>query len=311
MSPPADPPPPSSPASIPAAAPVQAPLADERRRGLLAALAAYLAWGVLPIYFKALGPVPPPEILAHRIAWSVLLLGGILWWRGRLGLLAQARRVPGWLLASTLLIAANWLTYIWAVTSGHMLEASLGYYVNPLVNVLLGVALLGERLSRARAAAVALAAAGVAVLVVRLGTLPWVALTLAVTFALYGLARKRAGLDPMAGLLAETALLAPAALGLLAWRAADGSGVFGRALGQSALLACAGAVTAVPLVWFAMGVQRLPLSTMGFLQYLSPTLQFLLAVLLYGERFTPAHAAAFGLIWLALGLVSWEAWRRR
>jgi len=294
--------------SAPAAAGAQA---EERARGFTAAVAAYLAWGFLPIYFKALHGVPPLEILAHRIAWSVLLLGGILWWRGRLGLLAQARRVPWWLLASTLLIAVNWLTYIWAVTSGHLLEASLGYYVNPLVNVLLGVAFLGERLSRRQAAAVGLAAAGVAVLVVRAGTLPWVALTLAVTFAFYGLARKKAGLDAMAGLLAETALLAPAAVGLLALRAADGSGAFGQAAGQSALLVAAGAVTALPLVWFAMGVQRLPLSAMGLIQYLSPTCQFLLAVALYGEPFTGAHAAAFALIWLALGLSTWDLVRRR
>jgi chloramphenicol-sensitive protein RarD len=285
--------------------------ADERARGLAYALAAYLTWGGMAVYIKALAPVPPLEILAHRVAWSVVFLFGLLVARRRLGLLAHAREVPWHLAASTLLIAANWLVFIWAVGAGRLLEASLGYYVNPLVNVLLGVLFLGERLSRRQLAAVALAGAGVAAMVLRLGGLPWVALALALSFGLYGLVRKRSGLDAAAGLLAETALLAPPAVAYLALLAARGSGAFGREAGQSLLLAAAGVITAVPLVWFALGVQRLRLSTLGLVQYLSPTVQFLLAVLLYGEPFTAAHAAAFGCIWAGLALFSWDALRPR
>jgi chloramphenicol-sensitive protein RarD len=287
-------------------------VAAARARGVAAAFAAYLAWGALPLYLKSLQGIPAPEILAHRIAWSVPLLAALLLARGRLGLLraALAPRTRWLLAASTLLIAANWLLYIWAVGAGRILEASLGYFVNPLVNVLLGVTLLGERLSRRQAAAVALAAAGVAVLVIRAGTLPWVSLALALSFGLYGLVRKRAGLDPAAGLLAETALLAPAAVAWLAWLWLQGTGAFGQEAGRSLLLAAAGVVTALPLVWFAMGVQRLRLSTMGVIQYVAPTGQFLLAVLRYGEPFTPAHALAFGCIWAALGIFSWDALSR-
>ncbi|MGC3997779.1 MAG: EamA family transporter RarD [Anaeromyxobacter sp.] len=282
------------------------------RAALPYAVAAYLSWGFLPIYFKALHGVPPVEILAHRVAWSMLLLSVLVVAMGRAAALREALGPGkrGALVASTLLIAVNWLLYIWAVQAGRVLEASLGYFINPLVNVLLGRWFLGERLTRRQAFAVGLAAAGVLALVIRQGTFPWVALVLALSFGSYGLVRKRAGIDPVAGLLAETALLAPFALGLLGWRAVSGTGAFGSGAGVSALLAAAGVITALPLVWFAVGVRHLRLSTMGIVQYLAPTGQFLLAVLLYREPFTAAHALAFGCIWSALGLYTWEALAR-
>jgi chloramphenicol-sensitive protein RarD len=280
---------------------------DERARGVAYAVCTYLAWGLLPLYFKALKAVPAVEVLAHRVVWSLLLLAALLALRsGVRAFAAPFRRLPV-LSVTTCLIATNWLIYIWAVQSGRVLEASLGYFVNPLVNVVLGVAFLGETLSGRQRAAVALAAAGVAVLVARAGTVPWVALVLAASFGLYGLLRKRAAIDPIGGLLAETALLAPPAAAFLAWRAFTGAGAFGAAPGTSLLLAAAGPITALPLVAFGLAVHRLRLSTMGLIQYLAPTGQFLLAVLVYREPFGPAHAAAFALIWTSLALYSWDA----
>lgn len=285
---------------------------DERARGLAFALAAYLSWGMLPLYFKALRPVPALEILAHRVLWSLVLLAALLAVRGG----AAAFRVPfrrdklPLLALTTTLITVNWLVYIWAVQVGRVLEASLGYFVNPLVNVLLGVAFLGESLSRRQKLAVALAALGVAVLIVRAYTFPWVSLVLATSFGLYGLLRKRAAIDAVGGLFGETALLAPAALAYLLFRAHAGTGAFGTGLGTSSLLAAAGAITALPLVWFTLGVHRLRLSTMGLVQYVAPSGQFLLAVLLYREPFGRAHAAAFAFIWASLALYSWEAFAR-
>jgi chloramphenicol-sensitive protein RarD len=279
-----------------------------RLRGLASALLAFLAWGLFPVYFKLLTGVPALEVLAHRVVWSLILLLLFSGLTGRLGA-AWLALGPGkrtYIAASTLLIATNWLTYIWAVQQGRVVEASVGYFVNPLVSVLLGVAFLGERLRRPQILAVALAAAGVLVLVVRLRTFPWLPLTLALSFGLYGLVRKQAGVDAVGGLLAETALLAPLALGLLLLRARTGTGAFGGGLSTSLLLVAAGPVTAIPLVWFAQGVQHLPLSTVGLLQYVTPTLQLLLAVVAYREPFGPAHAAAFACIWSALALYSWD-----
>jgi chloramphenicol-sensitive protein RarD len=201
----------------------------------------------------------------------------------------------------------NWLVYIWAVTHGKVLEASLGYYINPLVNVALGVAVLGERLRPRQLVAIGIAAVGVAVLVLRVGTVPWVALTLAGSFGVYGLVRKRGQIDPLAGLFVETALVAPLSVGLLVARAVDGTGAFGRLPGTSILLLAAGFVTAAPLIWFAHGVRRLRLSTMGVVQYLAPTLQFLCAVVAFHEPFDAAHAAVFACIWGSLALYTLDA----
>ena len=291
------------------------PQRDATTAGLLFALGAYLIWGLSPVYFKALAAVPPLEILSHRVAWSVALLAAAAALSGTLGELGRSLASPRARLtlgATTVLISANWLLYIWAVNTGHLLEASLGYFVNPLVNVVLGVVFLREPLSRPQGVAVALAGAGVLWLVLSYGRFPWISLTLATTFGLYGLLRKSAGVGALTGLLAETALLAPAALLYLGLRAAGGTGAFGAGWRVSLLLAAAGAVTAVPLLWFAVAVRRLRLSTMGFLQYLAPSLQFALAVWLYREPFTRSHLATFGLIWTSLGLYSWDAlWRLR
>ncbi len=282
-----------------------------RSRGLLYALLAYTVWGFFPIYFKILAGVPALEVLAHRILWSVALLAVAApllgRWAAALHALGRGKRLA--MLASAFLLAANWVTYIWAVQSERVVEASLGYFVNPLVSVLLGVVFLRERLRRGQVIAIAVAAIGVATLVVRLRVLPWLPLTLALTFGLYGLVRKRASADAVGGLLAETLILAPLALGLVVLRARSGVGAFGTSVRMSALLAAAGPVTTIPLVWFAMGVQRLPLSTVGILQYATPTLQLLLAVWLYREPFGSAHALAFGLIWSALALYTWDSLR--
>lgn len=272
------------------------------------ALLAYAAWGVFPIYFKALRDVPALEVLAHRVVWSVVLLAVVVPLLGRWATVLKACRPI--ILVSAVLIAANWGTYIWAVQSGRVLEASLGYFVNPLVSVLLGVVFLRERLRRRQVYAIVLAGAGVLALVIRLHTLPWLPITLALTFGLYGLVRKHAGVDAVGGLLVEASVLAlPAVVGLVLFPAWLGVGAFGRELGTSALLAAAGPITAIPLIWFAMGVRRLPLSTVGILQYVTPTLQFLLAVALYHEPFGSAHALAFAFIWAALALYTWDSFQ--
>lgn len=280
--------------------------------GVLYAGGAFGIWGVVPVYFKAVAAAGALEVLAHRVVWSVVLMGALLTGRRRLGALAAEFRAPGRLrlyLASTALVSVNWLVFIWAVQNGRVLEASLGYYINPLVNVLLGMVFLHERLSRLQGVAVALATVGVAIQVAGVGELPWVALALAFSFGLYGLVRKRGGADPLLGLMVETLFLLPAALALLAVMMARGSAAFGRGdLGMDALLVFSGVVTAVPLVLFLEAAQRLRLATLGLMQYIAPTLHFLLAVLVYDERFTVAHLLAFALIWAALALYSFDAY---
>ena len=278
--------------------------------GLLYALSAYLAWGLSPIYFKALRPSGPLEILSWRVVASVALLGIMTVAMGRGAEAARSlsdRRRALTFVATTLLISCNWVLYIWSVNSGHLLEASMGYFMNPLVTILLGVVFLKEGLDRRQKFAVGLAALGVAWLVVTHGKLPWISLVLAVTFALYALLRKKARIDAVAGLLVETSLLAPLALGWLLWLWWRGEAHFGTSPGMSALLLSAGAVTALPLVWFTLGVHRLRLSTIGILQYVAPTLQFLLAVLAYREPFGAAQAVTFVFIWAGLVLYTVDA----
>lgn len=278
---------------------------ESARRGLYFGLAAYGLWGVLPIYFKALAEVPPVDIVAHRIIWSLpflaLLLTAAAGWRQVREAMAS-RRTMALLLLTALLIAVNWLLYVYAVVSGHILAGSLGYYLNPLMNVLLGRVVLKERLSGLQWAAVAMAAAGISALAVgALGQL-WISLGLAVSFATYGLLRKIAPVDSVAGLSVETALLFPLAAAWLAWGVAAGQPSFGSTTNEALLLALAGIVSTTPLLLFTGAARRLRYSTLGMLQFIAPTLQFLIAVLIYGEAFTTAHAVAFGAIWLALGL---------
>ena len=286
---------------------------SQRRTGLLLGLGAYLIWGVMPLYFKALAHVPATEIVAHRILWSLIFLGALatLWrrWpaiRAALG----SGRVVATLIATSMLIAVNWLTYIYAVVSGHVLEGSLGYYLNPLVNVLLGVVLLKERLTPAQVGAAILAGAGVAVLAAGAGSGLWISLTLAASFGLYGFLRKVAPVDSLEGLSIETAILAPIALGWVFWLQRQGSGHFASlGLSTDMLLALGGAVTAIPLLLFTAAARRLPYSTLGFLQYIAPSLQFLLAVLAFGEPLTTAHIVCFGAIWAALAIFTLDSLR--
>jgi chloramphenicol-sensitive protein RarD len=289
------------------------------RAGLAFGVAAYLAWGFVPAYFKLLKHVPPLQVLGHRVVWSVVFLAVLLvaQRRGReVAACVRDRRVLGVLAASTAMIAVNWYVFIWAVEADRVMEASLGYFMNPLVNVLLGMAFLQERLRRGQAAGLALAAAGVAVLAAWVGAVPWVSLVLAVSFGVYGLLRKVARVGPLVGLSIETALLFPIALAVMAggWGAHAGgaahpapAAVWG--VRTYVLLGLAGVVTAVPLLWFAAAARRLRLATLGFLQYVAPTCQFLLAVFAYGEPFTRAHAVSFGLIWAALAVYSVDSLR--
>jgi len=275
------------------------------RRGMALGIAAYGLWGVLPIYFKALRSIEAGDIVAHRIVWSVPVLAALLSFSNGWGEVGQALRnwKVGLLLTITaLLIGGNWLLYVYAVNSGHILAGSLGYYLNPLANVLLGRIVLKEKLSWLQWAAVAIAAAGICVLALgALGQL-WISLTLCASFATYGLLRKIAPVDAVAGLAIETGLLLPVAAGWLIWNIVAGEPIFGASQLDVALIVLAGLVTAVPLLLFTAAARLLQYSTLGMLQFLAPTLQFLIAVLVYGEPFTRTHAVAFGAIWTALAL---------
>ena len=276
------------------------------RKGFVLGVSAYTLWGVLPVYFKALKSIDAADIVAHRIVWSVPILAALLSFTGAWGEVRDAlrnRRAMTLLSITALLIAANWLLYVYAVNSGHILAGSLGYYLNPLANVLLGRMVLKERLSWLQWAAVAFAAAGISALAMgALGQL-WISLTLCISFATYGLLRKIAPVDAVAGLAIETMLLLPFAAGWLLWGLASGHPIFGSGSTSILLLiAGAGLVTATPLLLFTAAARQLPYSTLGMLQFLAPTMQFLLAVMVYGEPFTNAHAIAFAAIWGALGL---------
>jgi chloramphenicol-sensitive protein RarD len=276
-------------------------------------LLAYLWWGLVPIYFKAVSSVPAVEVLAHRVVWCLLLLLGWTFVTGRaagLRALVVDRRTVLGVIGTTTLIATNWFLFIWAVFTDQVLQASLGYFINPLLNVLLGMIVLGERLRRLQWLAVGLAAAGVLVMTISRGAPPFLALGLAGSFGFYGLLRKRSRIEPTAGLIGETAILLPIALGYLAWRASSGELVFAAvSLRMDLLLIAGGAVTGLPLVWFVNAAQRLRYVTIGFMQYLAPSLQLLLAVVAFGEPFPPATRAAFTLIWAGLAIFSLDSIR--
>jgi chloramphenicol-sensitive protein RarD len=275
------------------------------REGFLLGVAAYGFWGVLPIYFKALRSVPPVDIVAHRILWSVPVLALILSATGSWDEVRAAMRngrLIGLLSLTALLIGGNWLLYVYAVNSGHILAGSLGYYLNPLANVLLGRIVLKERLSWLQWAAVALAAAGIAALAAGAAGQLWISLTLCLSFASYGLLRKIAPVDAAAGLAIETVLLSPFAAAWLLWSLFSGQPTLGQSSVDVALIAVAGVVTTVPLLLFTAAAKRLQYSTLGMLQFIAPTFQFLIAVFLYGEPLTRSHVVAFGAIWTALAL---------
>jgi chloramphenicol-sensitive protein RarD len=274
------------------------------RKGILAGITAYTLWGVFPVYWKLLEAVPALEILAHRMIWSLIFVAGVLVLRGDLRWIREAlrrRRLVGTYLLAAVLLSLNWFTYIWAVNHDFIVESSLGYFITPLVNVLFGVVFLKERLRPQQAMAVGLAVIGVLYLTVNYGSLPWIALALAVTFSLYGLIKKTAPLSSMHGFTLETLAMFLPALAYLTWREAAGSGAFGhQGTLTTLLLALAGPVTAIPLLLFGAAARRIPLSMLGFLQYISPTLQFLLGVVVYREPFPPARLVGFVIIWTAL-----------
>ncbi|ADX44763.1 RarD protein, DMT superfamily transporter [Paracidovorax avenae ATCC 19860] len=278
--------------------------------GILYATLAYVAWGIFPVYFHQVASVPALEVVLHRTLWSMVLLAVVLAARRQLAWVAALRRQPrvvAAFLLSALLLSANWLIYVWAVHNQHVVDASLGYFILPLVNVAMGYAFLHERPRPGQWLALAVAAAGVLWLTVQAGRLPWIALVLALTFGFYGLLRKTAVLGAMEGLALETALLAPLAVGGLAWLGWTGQAAWLNADAATlGWLVAAGPITAIPLLLFAAGARRIPLATMGVLQYISPSLQFALGVWLFGEQVQPARLAGFVLIWAALVLYTLE-----
>jgi chloramphenicol-sensitive protein RarD len=289
-------------------------LKPDERAGVTAALAAYIFWGLAPIYFKLIQSVAASEVIAHRVLWSIPMLaiflflrdGTEFWQRMRL-----PRRTILTLLLSGVLVMSNWLVFVWAVINGQVLATSLGYFIGPLVSFLLGFLFLKERLTPIQTLGVLIAASGTVYLGWFLGTPPWISLMLAFSFGIYGLIRKKLDVGPMIGLLWETSLIAPLAIAFIVWSSHKGTLTFGaESLATDFLLVLAGPVTILPLVWFNVAARSLRLSTLGFFQYIAPSMTFLLSVFVYGEVFTQGHAVAFGCIWLALALVSAESLAR-
>jgi chloramphenicol-sensitive protein RarD len=284
------------------------------RSGVYAALAAFTFWGLVPIYYKGLASVSAWEVLAHRIFWSIpilllflLIRDGKSFWRK----LALPLSSIAWLVLSGLTITINWVVFVWAVGNDHILDTSLGYFSTPLVNVLLGYLFLKERLPALQVAAVVLAAVGTVYLAWFLGKPPWIAITLAISFGFYGLLRKRLDVGPTLGLLWETVLMVGPAVAYLIWLSSQGGHQFlNSSVSVDILLIGSGLATILPLIWFNMAAKKLPLSILGFFQYLAPSMSFLIAVFFYGEKFSFGHAVAFSCIWLALALVSVEPFRR-
>ncbi|MFE6287870.1 EamA family transporter RarD [Streptomyces sp. NPDC057877] len=285
----------------------------EQRIGLLNGFAAYGMWGLVPLFWPLLKPAGAIEILAHRMVWSLAVVAVALLvirrWDWARALLRQPRRL-GLVALAAAVITVNWGLYIWAVNTGHVVEASLGYFINPLVTIAIGVLLLKERLRRVQWAAVGIGFAAVLVLSVGYGRPPWISLALAFSFALYGLIKKKVNLGGVESLAAETAIQFLPALAFLLWLTSRGDSTFStEGPGHAALLAATGLVTAAPLVCFGAAAIRVPLSTLGLLQYLAPVFQFLLGILYFHEAMPPERWAGFALVWLALTLLTWDAWR--
>ena len=278
-------------------------MSNSIRFGFLCALGCYTIWGGLPLYFRALGHIGPSEMLAHRIIWSVptglILIVLARNWRDLRAAMSPKHLL--WLSISALLIGLNWMVYIWAVSQERVIEASLGYYINPLVNVLIGAVFFSERLRIAQWFAVAFAAVGVGVMTMALGYVPWIALVLCFSFAFYSVIRKQVQVDSRAGFVVEAAMLAPLALIWMGWFIGQPGGrIMGQGGSDIPMLLLSGPITAVPLILFALGAKRLRLSTMGMMQYIGPTLQFIISVFIFKEVFGPTHAVAFAFIWTAL-----------
>ncbi|MFT5675802.1 MAG: chloramphenicol-sensitive protein RarD [Paraglaciecola sp.] len=282
------------------------------KSGVFLALAAYSMWGVAPIYFKLLSDMPALEILMHRVIWSMVVLVLLVLLTGHMPKVRSAltnRRVLSILLLSGVLLAVNWLLFIWAVNNNKLLDASLGYYINPLLNVFLGRIFLGEQLRTLQKVAVILALLGVVILIVTFGQVPWIALTLAASFGVYGLLRKQVAVDSLPGLLLETAMMLPFALVYWLWFAGEGSNLFSNEMGINTLLLLAGVVTTAPLLCFTGAARRIKYSTLGFFQYIGPSIMFLLAIFIYGEPMSEARVVTFMFVWLALALFSFDSFR--
>lgn len=283
------------------------------RAGVLYGVAAYGLWGFLPLYWLLLDEAGSVEVVAHRVVWSLVVVLVILAVAGRLrGLTRLGRRAHGLLAVASVVVAANWCLYIWAVDTNQVIEASLGYFVNPLVTILLGVVVLRERLRGAQWLAVGIAALAVVVLTIDYGRLPWIALALALTFATYGFVKKKAGVGAAESLAIEAAVLVVPSAGFLVWLAARGEATFGHAgPAIDVALVAVGLVTAIPLLCFSAAATRVPLTTLGQLQYLAPTINFVLGVTIFDEDVPPARLAGFGLVWIALVIVTVDALRHR
>ncbi|MFJ8166433.1 EamA family transporter RarD [Streptomyces sp. NPDC096136] len=286
---------------------------NEQRTGLLYGFGAYGMWGLVPLFWPLLMPSGAIEILAHRMVWSLAVVAVALLALRRWSWIAELVRQPrklGLTALAASVISVNWGLYIWSVNNGHVVEASLGYFINPLVTIALGVLVLGERLRRAQWAAVGVGLAAVVVLAVGYGRPPWISLALACSFATYGLIKKKLDMGGLESLTAETALLFLPALGYLLWLGMEGRSTFtSQGLGHSALLASTGLVTAIPLICFGAAAIRVPLSTLGLLQYLAPVFQFALGVVYFHEAMPPERWAGFGLVWVALVVLTWDALR--
>ncbi|MEP6603613.1 MAG: EamA family transporter RarD [Spartobacteria bacterium] len=289
---------------------------SQQTSALIAGIAAFSTWGLIPVYWKLLRNISAPEIVSHRIVWTSLFLIGLLTWQRRWPEVKSAltsRRTALYCLSSGLAVASNWMFFIWAVNINRVIETSLGYFMTPLVNVLLGAVFLHERLTKLQLASVLLATSGVLYLTFGYGRFPWIAVTLSMTFGLYGLLRKKSGTAAIPGLFLETVLLVPLAFAYLAFLKFNGALLFDqRGWSMSILLISTGVVTAIPLAWFGYATRYLRLTTVGFLQYLAPSGSLFLGIFLYHEPFTRGHFVTFGLIWIALAIFTYEAvtrWR--
>lgn len=279
---------------------------SEQTKGIIYTIGAFSAWGLLPIYWKQLNTISPMGILANRIIWSFIFVAVLLSFKkqwGKTGSILKNRVTVLSLTLSSFIITVNWLIYIWAVNSNHVVEASLGYYINPLITVLLGILVLHERLDRWQVISIVLAAIGILILTVEFGRIPWIALSLAITFAFYGLAKRLIQADSLTGIALETLIMVPAGLIYLAFFQGQGAIALGHINSWTMLLlAGSGIVTATPLLWFAQGAKTIPFATVGFIQYVSPTLSLLIGVFIYKESFSMTHLLSFGLIWTAVAI---------
>ncbi|MBP1743185.1 MAG: yojE [Firmicutes bacterium] len=285
---------------------------DKTRYGLLCGISSYMMWGVLPVFWKLVQDVPAYEILAHRILWSFIVMSMLVVLSGGLSKLADIlrdRRSMAYIAACSVLITFNWFLFIWCVNNGHIVESSLGYYINPLMSVFLGTVVLKEKLDASQKVAIAIAATGVIAMVVFYGSFPWIPLALASSFGVYGLLKKKVALDSMAGLTIETLITAPFALAFLAHLNTNGGGAFGSTAVTTVILMLSGAVTAMPLLLFAEGAKNVRLSTMGFLQYVSPTISLVIGIFLYKESVTQVNMIGFCFIWAALAVYSYSLLR--